>query len=105
MKLILAKVHKLYNRKIIISTTKTDGILQFRIQKENRNYKVWRRMRAIILIPGMDLDQRSKLCVEVAAIATKLCNIVVVADNKNPYETFYNTKIIANHLLSFCSCM
>jgi hypothetical protein len=53
---------------------------------------VWRRMRAMILIPGMDLDQKSKLCLEVAAIVTKLCNIVVVADKKNPNETFYNNQ-------------
>jgi hypothetical protein len=51
---------------------------------------VWRRMRATILIPGMDLDQRSKFYLEVADIATKLYNIAVVVDNKNPYEKFYN---------------
>jgi hypothetical protein len=72
MKQILAKVHTLYNRQINISTMKRDGFLQFRIQKENRYYKKWRRMRAMILIPGMDLDHRSKLCLEVAAIATKM---------------------------------
>jgi hypothetical protein len=88
----LAKVHKFYNQQIIISTTERYGFLQFRIQKENRYNKVWRRMRAMILVPDMDLDQRSKLCLEVATIATKLCNIVVVADNKNPYETFYNNQ-------------
>jgi hypothetical protein len=46
----------------------------------------------MILIPGMDIDQRSKLCLEIAAIATKLYNIVVVADNKSPFETFYNNQ-------------
>jgi hypothetical protein len=61
---------------------KRDGFLQSKFQKESRYYKVWRTMRAMILISGMDLDQRSKLCLEVAAIATKLCNSVLLADNK-----------------------
>jgi hypothetical protein len=53
---------------------------------------LYRIMRAMILTSGMDLDQRSKLCVEVPAISTKLSNIVVVSDNKNPYERFYNNE-------------
>jgi vesicle coat complex subunit len=67
--------------------------------KEERPFAtLYSRMRAMMLTAGMDLDQKTKLCVEAATIATKLSNIVVGTDHT---RFFNNQPAYLHHLRTF----
>jgi hypothetical protein len=53
---------------------------------------LYRMIKSMILNVDIELDQRERFWVEVAATATKLSNIMIGTDNKNPYERLYNNQ-------------